>query len=303
MQRAVRIAATLMLVVLVWSGPAGAGLLLDNSYLQSRVGTTKTYVIADDFGTGAGPFVSHMDASTARRMQWGVTASALVYNPGSTYGEQGLLTYDDQDGAYGYWENKGEDGGGTELQITVPAGELITSIEVTAGIYYVKIWGAIYGGYKLQVGKDPMPTECSFADAGANEWVAWDNVANHPDAYDPIYDTVVDDFTGEPGGGVSDAYVGLFIRWSIYNWVADVSIGHGGSNDYTPGWQHVGWDDIAITVTSEGGAPGCGEPGTVYYDGDLNQDCYVNLLDFGVMAGEWMHCSDPCEVGCDVYWR
>ena len=238
-----------VVVALMTASGAHAELTLDGSFLTGNVGGVKTYTITDLFTDGTGPFVTNMDTVTPRRMQWGATSSALVQNSGTTYGEQGLLTYDDQDGAYGFWEDKGEDGGGTELQITAPGGELISGISATAGIYYVKIWGAIYGGYKLQVGQNPMPTECSFGDAGANEWVAWGNVAGHPDAYDPIYDTVVDDFSGEVGGGVTDAYVGMFIRWSIYNWVGDASVGHP-DRPYTPGWQHVGWDDITITVTT-----------------------------------------------------
>jgi hypothetical protein len=179
---------------------------------------------------------------------------------------------------------------------------VITDISATAGIYHVSIWGAIYGGYKIQVGKDPVPIECSFNDAGDNEWVSWELMEGHPGAYDPIYDTVFDDFSGEPDGGVASAYIGIYIRWSIYNSVGSPNIGHGGTNDYTPCWQHVGWDDISITVVTEGPAY-CGDEGTQYRPADLNNDCYVNLGDVAFLADQWMWCSDPADPTCDVYWR
>ena len=36
---------------------------------------------------------------------------------------------------------------------------------------------------------------------------------------------------------------------------------------------------------------------------DLNNDCYVNLADLGVFAGDWMRCVDPCDVACDHPWQ
>jgi hypothetical protein len=37
-----------------------------------------------------------------------------------------------------------------------------------------------------------------------------------------------------------------------------------------------------------------------YISGDLNQDCYVNLEDFALLASDWMKCSDPANAACDT---
>jgi hypothetical protein len=39
----------------------------------------------------------------------------------------------------------------------------------------------------------------------------------------------------------------------------------------------------------------CGQAGTVYLLGDLNKDCYVNILDFSVFAADWLKCTDPAD--------
>ncbi len=39
----------------------------------------------------------------------------------------------------------------------------------------------------------------------------------------------------------------------------------------------------------------CGDDNHSYPDGDVNYDCYVNLIDFAIMAGNWLNCTDP---GC-----
>ncbi|MHC4125604.1 MAG: hypothetical protein ACYSRR_04005, partial [Planctomycetota bacterium] len=31
---------------------------------------------------------------------------------------------------------------------------------------------------------------------------------------------------------------------------------------------------------------------------DLNHDCFVNLLDFSLLASEWLQCGDPCDPQC-----
>ena len=42
----------------------------------------------------------------------------------------------------------------------------------------------------------------------------------------------------------------------------------------------------------------CDDEGTVFWAADLNQDCYVGLLDLGVLAGQWLSCTDPTEPAC-----
>lgn len=40
----------------------------------------------------------------------------------------------------------------------------------------------------------------------------------------------------------------------------------------------------------------CGAWG--YHRADLNQDCYVNLIDFSLFASDWLECSVPFETNC-----
>jgi len=35
-------------------------------------------------------------------------------------------------------------------------------------------------------------------------------------------------------------------------------------------------------------------------DGDLNGDCYVNLLDFAILVGDWLKCGNPFDPSCNV---
>ena len=45
----------------------------------------------------------------------------------------------------------------------------------------------------------------------------------------------------------------------------------------------------------------CGESGTEYLPADVNQDCYVNLADFAMMAQQWLLCTNPEDQDCLVY--
>jgi hypothetical protein len=49
--------------------------------------------------------------------------------------------------------------------------------------------------------------------------------------------------------------------------------------------------EFFITVTDN--EVWCGQPGTVYHQGDVNKDCYVNLDDVAEMAGVWLECTHP----------
>lgn len=42
----------------------------------------------------------------------------------------------------------------------------------------------------------------------------------------------------------------------------------------------------------------CGDEGTVYLDGDLNEDCTVSFADVDIYAEGWLGCTNPLEVGC-----
>jgi hypothetical protein len=32
---------------------------------------------------------------------------------------------------------------------------------------------------------------------------------------------------------------------------------------------------------------------------DLNGDCYVDFLDFAILAGDWLNCGNPFDASCD----
>jgi len=55
--------------------------------------------------------------------------------------------------------------------------------------------------------------------------------------------------------------------------------------------------DIAISDTSD-------QTFTIFQcrkqlHGDLNGDCYVDLFDFAIFAGDWLNCGNPFDAGCD----
>jgi hypothetical protein len=39
----------------------------------------------------------------------------------------------------------------------------------------------------------------------------------------------------------------------------------------------------------------CGDPSTIYYEADLNHDCYVNFKDLALIATTWFQCTDNCN--------
>ena len=46
--------------------------------------------------------------------------------------------------------------------------------------------------------------------------------------------------------------------------------------------------------------PVCGDEG--YFAEDINEDCYVNMIDFWYVSNEWLECTDPNEPACDEFW-
>ena len=52
------------------------------------------------------------------------------------------------------------------------------------------------------------------------------------------------------------------------------------------------------TVTVGDNDPFCGDENTIYLPGDLNMDCYINLLDLAVFAIDWMACTNPADPLC-----
>lgn len=61
--------------------------------------------------------------------------------------------------------------------------------------------------------------------------------------------------------------------------------------------------EVLDSIDIDFGPDTCGEEGTVYKYADLNQDCYVNLLDFALFASDWMACTNPAYTACDAYWK
>ena len=45
----------------------------------------------------------------------------------------------------------------------------------------------------------------------------------------------------------------------------------------------------------------CGRWG--FFDADVDRNCEVDLADFAVLAGGWLHCTDPDNAACDQSWR
>jgi hypothetical protein len=59
-------------------------------------------------------------------------------------------------------------------------------------------------------------------------------------------------------------------------------------------------DDVVVNITDD--EAWCGQAGTVYFDADLNQDCFVDLRDFAIFASNWLRCTDPfLPVDCPPY--
>ena len=59
--------------------------------------------------------------------------------------------------------------------------------------------------------------------------------------------------------------------------------------------------DVYVLTTEFAGGPSvCGDLSTVYLDYDFNQDCYINVLDLPFIVQDWLKCSTPGGMGCEV---
>jgi hypothetical protein len=79
-----------------------------------------------------------------------------------------------------------------------------------------------------------------------------------------------------------------------------INTGHpafGGRNQY--GYCGGNFDNFVVTTPGDV----CGALGMVYLEGDVNKDCYVNMLDIAVLGEDWLKCSDPANSSCDQYWK
>jgi hypothetical protein len=57
---------------------------------------------------------------------------------------------------------------------------------------------------------------------------------------------------------------------------------------------HVDFDDFLFTADYRV----CSDPTHPKKDADVNQDCYVNLLDFAIIGTGWLECTDPTDETC-----
>ena len=62
------------------------------------------------------------------------------------------------------------------------------------------------------------------------------------------------------------------------------------------------FDEIIIGPYDAQPPEECGDSGTVYTAGDVNKDCYTDLTDFGLVAADWLQCTDAADSACDEFW-
>ncbi len=74
-------------------------------------------------------------------------------------------------------------------------------------------------------------------------------------------------------------------------------MGHG-SFSYS-GDVHTGRIDVAALVKVLEMPRCCGDLGTLYLPGDLNEDCNVDFADFAKFADKWLECTDSSQDGCN----
>ncbi|MCK5000017.1 MAG: exo-alpha-sialidase, partial [Anaerohalosphaera sp.] len=58
---------------------------------------------------------------------------------------------------------------------------------------------------------------------------------------------------------------------------------------------------VPVVVDVNDNEPYCGDENTIYLLGDVNEDCYINLVDFSIIAKEWLACTDPSLEECYPY--
>ena len=62
----------------------------------------------------------------------------------------------------------------------------------------------------------------------------------------------------------------------------------------SPSSVHVCFDNFLFTADYRV----CSDPTHPKKDADVNQDCYINLLDFAFIVGNWLECTDPTDETC-----
>ena len=69
------------------------------------------------------------------------------------------------------------------------------------------------------------------------------------------------------------------------------------------GWTSGIWDDVSLTVP-ELPPMSCADVFDRGYglEADLNADCAVDLVDFGMFASQWLMCDEPQDQNCQPTW-
>jgi hypothetical protein len=49
----------------------------------------------------------------------------------------------------------------------------------------------------------------------------------------------------------------------------------------------------AVTINIQDNEGNCGDAGQTYHEGDINEDCYVDIKDFAIVARDYLLCTDP----------
>ena len=84
----------------------------------------------------------------------------------------------------------------------------------------------------------------------------------------------------------------------LQNYINDVDIiAYGGDGTVSDPNMGTG-DDAGWTILTAIPNPETCVGQGVYYPGDINQDCYVNLDDLAILAQNWLLCNDPEDLEC-----
>lgn len=101
---------------------------------------------------------------------------------------------------------------------------------------------------------------------------------------------------------VTDQWIHLITSQWLISHTVDSGLHWGDpSNDYAGrfGIDYIYWTQDGLILDEP---LFCGSPGTQYNEYDFNADCYVDIQDFAFIAEDWLHCTDPEDSGCDVFW-
>jgi len=77
------------------------------------------------------------------------------------------------------------------------------------------------------------------------------------------------------------------------------SFSHFGYYQDEGGLLHYGRIDIVLLAKALEMPRHCGDLGTIYLPGDLNEDCSENLKDIAEVANRWLECTDPERDECE----